>query len=128
MQNTNPRFVKFFEEYALIMDFRYCLKKSYKNFRKFLKYLQKFGFFSPNERKTNAFFVKLFWKIFIFAIFLRNCLKIFENSQASLGASPPDPLRGRPPKVFPANRNPGRAAADNLVSKFLFDLDLLTLT
>ena len=44
-----------------------------------------------------------------FAIFLRNLLKLFENSLASLGRSPPDPLRGRPPKVLSLCKNPGGA-------------------
>ena len=35
-----------------------------------------------------------------FVIFLRNYLPIFENSPASEGLAP-DPLRGRPKKVFP---------------------------
>ena len=59
-------------------------------------------------------------KIMHFAIFLRNFLKFFENSPASVGLSPPDPPRGRPRKVFPPNENPGYATAVNDFPSVLF--------
>ena len=36
-----------------------------------------------------------------FSIFLRNILKIYENSPAPGGLPLPQPVRGRPLKVFP---------------------------
>ena len=97
----------------------------------FIKFLAKFSrFFKISlqfvfliqtcEKLTHGFltFLGKYAKIMHFAIFLN----IFWKSSKILprqGGSAPDPLRGRPPKVFPPNRNPGGAAdleLDSLVS------------
>ena len=46
-------------------------------------------------------------------------MQIFENFPASGGSPPPDPLPGRPPKMFPPpNGNPGGAADKTLVNGY----------
>ena len=71
--------------------------------------------FSSKARKFKAGFFYLSEKspkiIHFCAIFLRNFLEIFKILWRPGGSPPPDPLRGRPPKMSsPPNRNPGGAA------------------
>ena len=59
--------------------------------------------FRPNARKISAWFVKYFEKyakIMHFCYLLRMFWKISKILRLPGGASPPDPLRGRPPKMF----------------------------
>ena len=81
-----------------------------KNDLNFLKISQEFVFFfQTREKLTHGLFnfFEKYAKIMHFPYFLQ---KFFENSPASGGLRPPDPIRGRPPKVFPPSRNPGGAA------------------
>ena len=82
----------------------------HQKFQRFLKIPQQFVF-RPNARKINTGFVKFFCKMslnFIFALFFRKFLQIFENSLAFGGLRPQDPHKADPLKCSP-NRNPGYA-------------------
>ena len=85
-------------------------------FDNFSKFLPKFVFLS--KRKFNAAFVKFFEKyakIMHFCYFHNKYFEIFRKFSGVRGLRhPPDPPRGRPPKVSPANRNPGGAAVNVL--------------
>ena len=90
----------------------------YQSFSRFSQNFPTIWFFRPNSQKINAQFVQPFGKYAKIMHFLKfskiNFLKIFENFRKFYGirrAPPPDLLRGRLPKVFPLNRNPGGAAA-----------------
>ena len=58
-----------------------------------------------------------------FCYFLKKFFEDFRKFSSVRGARPSDPLLGRPPKVFPQNRNPGRAA----VLKVLYFLGIVLL-
>ena len=85
------------------------LMKFYQNFSKISQIFPTICVFPPKARKINAWFVK-FFENYVIAIFLRNFLKIFENSPASGGSAPLTTHEADPLKSSPRNRNPGGVA------------------
>ena len=80
----------------------------HKNFRNYC--------FSSNPRKSTSGFYNFLKNRLIYYIFCNFLKKFFGNFQNLLASGglcpPPDPLRGRPRKMFPWNRNPLGAAAN----------------